>query len=173
MSDDQAAPEEAAPEEAPSRETVLLTREGLKKLEEELHEARTSRREEVAEQIREAQELGMAQVDGQYEDAKNQQAFLEGRIQEIEKMLEMAQLIDEDAARGSREVRVGSTVTVLMKDGKRQKYRVVGPAEADPPAGRISHESPVGRALLGKRRGDKVQVSASGGTVEMPITTVK
>ena len=173
MADDRPAPDDAATEQAPLQEAVLLTREGLKKLEEELHEARTRRRAEVAEQIREAQELGMAQVDGQYEDAKNQQAFLEGRIQEIEKMLEMAQVIDEDAAHASREVRVGSTVTVRMKDGKRQSYQLVGPAEADPPAGRISHESPVGRALLGKQRGDKVQVSAPGGRVEMTITTVK
>ncbi len=156
-----------------AEETVLLTKEGLEKLQEELHELRTSRRAEVAEQIREAQELGMAQVDGQYEDAKNQQAFLEGRIQEIEKMLEMAQLIDEKAAQSSKEVRVGSTVSVRTKDGKRQTYRLVGPAEADPSEGRISYESPVGQALLGKKRGDKVRVSAPAGKMELTITTVR
>ena len=156
-----------------AEERVLLTKEGLEKLQEELHELRTSRRAEVAEQIREAQELGMAQVDGQYEDAKNQQAFLEGRIQEIEKMLEMAQLIDEKAAHSSKEVRVGSTVSVRTKDGKRQTYRLVGPAEADPSEGRISHESPVGQALLGKKRGDKVRVSVPAGKMEMTITTVR
>ena len=156
-----------------AKETVLLTKEGLEKLQEELHELRTSRRAEVAEQIREAQELGMAQVDGQYEDAKNQQAFLEGRIQEIEKMLEMAQLIDEKAAQSSKEVRVGSTVSVRTKDGKRQTYRLVGPAEADPSEGRISYESPVGQALLGKKRGDKVRVSAPAGKMELTITTVR
>ena len=159
--------------DAMAEETVLLTKEGLEKLQEELHELRTSRRAEVAEQIREAQELGMAQVDGQYEDAKNQQAFLEGRIQEIEKMLEMAQLIDEKAAHSSKEVRVGSTVSVRTKDGKRQTYRLVGPAEADPSEGRISHESPVGQALLGKKRGDKVRVSVPAGKMEMTITTVR
>ena len=156
-----------------AEETVLLTKEGLEKLQEELHELRTSRRAEVAEQIREAQELGMAQVDGQYEDAKNQQAFLEGRIQEIEKMLEMAQLIDEKAAQSSKEVRVGSTVSVRTKDGKRQTYRLVGPAEADPSEGRISYESPVGQALLGKKRGDKVRVSVPAGKMELTITTVR
>jgi transcription elongation factor GreA len=154
-------------------EAVLLTKGGLKKLKAELLELRTTGRAEVAEQIRDAQEQGMAQVDGQYEDAKNQQAFLEGRIQEIEKMLEVAEVIDERAAKKSKEVRVGSTVSVKTKDGKRQTYQLVGPAEASPAAGRISHESPVGQALIGKKRGDKVQVAAPAGKVEMTITSVK
>ncbi|MSQ42199.1 MAG: transcription elongation factor GreA [Dehalococcoidia bacterium] len=151
---------------------MLLTRKGLTKLEQELHELRTTRRAEIALQIHEAQELGMAQVDGQYEDAKNQQAFLEGRIQEIEKTLELAQVIDERAARASKDVRVGSTVTVRVQGKKSQRYQLVGSAEADPSAGRISHESPVGRALLGKKRGDKVQVSAPAGTLELIVTAV-
>lgn len=151
----------------------MLTKQGLKKLEAELQELRTQGRAEVAEQIREAQQLGVAQQDGQYEDAKNQQAFLEGRILEIEKMLEMAEVIDERAVRGSKEVRVGSTVSIRTGDGKRQKFQLVGPAEVDPSAGRISHESPVGQALLGRKRGDKVHVSAPGGKVEMTITAVK
>jgi transcription elongation factor GreA len=152
---------------------VLLTKKGFKKLEEELQELRTTRRAEVAEQIRESQELGMAQIDGQYEDAKNQQAFLEGRILEIEGLLEWAELIDERAARGSKEIRVGSTISLKIKDGKTQTYQLVGPTEADPTAGRISHESPVGQALIGKKRGDKVQVAAPAGKVEMTITSVK
>lgn len=155
-----------------SDEPVLLTKAGLERLEGELHELRTKRRAEVAAQIREAQELGMAQIDGQYEEAKNQQAFLEGRIREIEKMLELAQVIDEEAAHHSKEVRVGSTVTVRSQNNKRQTYQLVGPAEAAPLEGRISHESPVGRALLGKKRGDKVQVSAPGGLVEMTVVSV-
>lgn len=152
---------------------VLLTKKGLKKLEAELQELRTTKRAEVAEQIRESQELGMAQIDGQYEDAKNQQAFLEGRILEIEGMLESAEVIDERAARGSKEIRVGSTVSLKTGDGKTSTYQLVGPAEADPTAGRISHESPVGRALIGKKRGDKVQVAAPAGNVEMTVTSVK
>ena len=114
----------------------------------------------------------MAQVDGQYEEAKNQQAFLEGRIREIEKMLELAQVIDEDAAHASKEIRVGSTVTLRSADGKRREYQVVGPAEAAPLEGRISHESPVGRALLGKKRGDKVQVNTPKGVMEMAVVAV-
>ena len=156
-----------------SDERVLLTQEGLEKLEQELHELSTTRRAEVAEAIREAQELGTARIDGQYEDAKNQQAFLEGRIQKIEKMLERAQLIDEDAAHHSKEVRVGSTVTVKLRSGSRQKFQLVGPVEASPSEGRISHESPVGQALLGKKRNDRVRVSAPGGDTTMTIVSVR
>ena len=155
-----------------SEQPVLLTQSGLKRLEGELHELRTVKRAEVAQSIREAQELGMAQVDGQYEEAKNQQAFLEGRIREIEKMLELAQLIDEEAAHASKEIRVGSSVTGRGPDGKRREYQLVGPAEAAPLEGRISLESPVGRALLGKKRGDKVQVVTPSGMVEMAIVAV-
>jgi len=156
-----------------TQDAVLLTKDGLKRLEAELHELRTVRRAEVAAMIREAQELGPDQLDGQYEDAKNQQAFLEGRISEIERMLERAEVIDEQAAHKSKEVRVGSTVNVkLGKGGKSQKYQLVGPAEANPSEGRISHESPVGRALIGKKRGDKVKVTTPGGEIEMSITSV-
>ena len=154
-------------------EPVLLTEEGLAKLEQELQELRTTGRAEVAEAIREAQELGTAQIDGQYEDAKNRQAFLEGRIQEIEKMLENAEIIDEDAAHKSKEVRVGSTVTVKLRNGTRQKFQLVGPAEASPAEGRISHESPVGQALLGSKRNDKVRVSAPGGDTTLTVVSVR
>lgn len=155
-----------------TQEAVLLTSEGLERLKNELHQLRTVRRAEVAAAIREAQELGPDQQDGQYEDAKNQQAFLEGRIGEIERMLERAAVIDEEAAHKSKEVRVGSTVTLKTKDGKSRKYQLVGPAEANPSEGRISHESPVGRALLGKKRGEKVSVRAPAGDLEMTVTTV-
>jgi transcription elongation factor GreA len=151
---------------------VLLTKDGIKRLEAELHELRTVRRASVAQEIREAQELGMTETDGQYEEAKNQQAFLEGRIQEIEKMLEMAEVIDEKAAHASKEIRVGSTVSLKTKDNKRRKYQVVGAAETNPAEGRISDESPLGRALLGKKRGEKVKIDAPGGTVEMTITSI-
>lgn len=153
-------------------ESVLLTKDGLEKLKSELAELRTVRRAEVAQAIREAQELGPDQQDGQYEDAKNQQAFLEGRIGEIERMLERAEVIDQAAAHRSKEVRVGSTVTLKTKDGKSRKYLLVGPAEANPSEGRISHESPVGRALLGKKRGEKVTVRAPAGDVVMTVTTI-
>lgn len=155
-----------------SERGVFLTREGLKSLNEELEELRTVRRVEVAEVIREAQSLGPDQQDAQYEDAKNQQAFLEGRIREIEVTLERAVEIDEKAAQKSKDVRLGSTVTLKTQDGKSHKYQLVGTTEADPLSGRISHESPVGRALLGKRRGEKVTVRAPAGDVEMTVTSV-
>jgi transcription elongation factor GreA len=155
-----------------SDEPVMLTKRGMAELQAELEELTTVRRAEVASAIRDAQELGPDQQDGQYEDAKNQQAFLEGRISEIERMLEHATLIDERAAHRSKDIRIGSTVTVKTKGGKSQKYQLVGPAEADPSAGRISHQSPVGRALLGKKRGQKVKIQAPGGELEMTVTSV-
>ena len=154
-------------------EPVLLTSEGLERLERELHELRTNGRAQVAAAIHEAQELGTAQIDGQYEDAKNRQAFLEGRIQEIEQMLEHVEVIDEDAAHKSKEVRIGSTVTVRLRDGSRQTFQLVGPAEASPSEGRISHQSPVGQALLGMKRNDKVKVSAPGGDTTMTVVSVR
>ena len=155
-----------------SEEQVLLTKKGLADLKAELEELTTVRRAEVAAAIRDAQELGPDQQDGQYEDAKNQQAFLEGRISEIERMLEHATVIDERAAHRAKDVRVGSTVTLKAKGGKSQKYQLVGPAEADPSSGRISHESPVGRALLGKKRGEKVKIQAPAGELEFTVTSV-
>ncbi len=155
-----------------SDDPVMLTKRGLAALQAELEQLTTVRRAEVAEAIRDAQELGPDQQDAQYEDAKNQQAFLEGRIGEIERMLERATVIDERAAHRSKDVRIGSIVTVKAKGGKSQKYQLVGPAEADPSAGRISHESPVGRALLGKKRGEKVTIQAPSGELEMTVTSV-
>lgn len=152
---------------------VPLTKEGLERLESELHDLRTTRRVEVAKEIREAQALSTGQSDGQYEDAKNQQAFLEGRIREIEKLLESAELIDEQAAHGSKEIRIGSTVTVRGKSATKQTFQLVGPAEANPSEGRISYESPVGQALLGKKRNDKVKVSTPGGNTMITVVSVR
>ncbi len=87
-------------------------------------------------------------------------------------MLEMAEVIDESAAHASKEVRIGSTVSLRTKDNKRRKYQLVGAAETNPAEGRISDESPLGRALLGKKRGDSVKIQAPGGTVEMTITSI-
>ncbi len=153
-------------------EPVLLTKAGFIRLEEELQELRTVKRAEVAETIREAQELGPDQLDAQYEDAKNQQAFLEGRIAKVERILESATIIDEVSAAKSKTVQVGSTVSVKGKDGKARKYQLVGPTEADPTQGRISHKSPVGRALLGKKKGEKVMIQAPAGDLELTITTI-
>lgn len=153
-------------------EPVLLTKAGYQRLVEELHELKTVKRAEVAELIRDAQELGPDQLDAQYEDAKNQQAFLEGRIAEIERALENASLIDEEAAHKSKVVQLGSSVTVKGADGKSRKYQLVGPTEADPTQGRISHKSPVGRSLLGKKRGDHVTIQTPRGEMQLTITSI-
>jgi transcription elongation factor GreA len=153
-------------------EPVLLTRGGYQKLLDELQELKTVRRAEVAELIRDAQELGPDSLDAQYEDAKNQQAFLEGRISEIERALEHAAIIDEELAHKSKTVQVGSTVTVKGQDGKSRKYQLVGPTEADPTQGRISHKSPVGRALIGKKRGDTVKIQTPRGETELTLTAI-
>lgn len=153
-------------------DAVLLTKAGYDRLVEELDHLKTVKRPEVAALIREAQELGPDQLDAQYEDAKNQQAFLEGRISEIERTLEQASIIDEASAHKSKTVQVGSNVTVKGKDGKSHKYQVVGPTEADPSQGRISHKSPIGRALLGKKRGDAIKFQTPRGETEFTLTSV-
>lgn len=153
-------------------EPALLTKAGYDRLIEELNTLKTVRRAEVAALIREAQELGPDQLDAQYEDAKNQQAFLEGRIAEIERTLENASIIDETAAQKSKTVQVGSHVTVKGTDGKSRKYQLVGPTEADPSQGRISHKSPVGRALIGAKRGETVKIQTPRGETEFTVTSV-
>lgn len=150
----------------------LLTKAGYERLVQELNTLKTVRRAEVAALIREAQELGPDQLDAQYEDAKNQQAFLEGRIAEIERILDHASIIDEASAHKSKNVQVGSNVTIKGADGKSRKYQVVGPTEADPSAGRISHKSPVGRALIGKKRGDAVKIQTPRGETEFTVTSI-
>lgn len=155
-----------------AEDAVLLTKAGYDRLVDELNHLKSVKRPEVAELIREAQELGPDQLDAQYEDAKNQQAFLEGRISEIERTLEQASIIDEESAHKSKTVQVGSNVTLKGKDGKSHKYQLVGPTEADPGQGRISHKSPIGRALLGKKRGEQVKVQTPRGETEFTVTSV-
>ncbi len=151
--------------------TVYLTREGLAKLEEELHHLRTVRRHEVAERIRRAKEFTNTVDNAEYDDAKNEQAFVEGRIQAVERLLANAVVIDDRAA-PSDYVRLGSRVRVTDSDGVEDVYHIVGSAEADPKAGRISNESPIGRALLGHRVGERVSVLAPGGAFELAIKEV-
>ena len=151
--------------------TVYLTREGLAKLEEELIHLRTVRRHEVAERIRRAKEFTNTVDNAEYDDAKNEQSFVEGRIQVLERMLANAVVIDDKAA-PSGFVRIGSHVTVTDSDGVEEIYAIVGSAEADPRQGRISNESPIGRALLGKRVGETVSVLAPGGSFDLTIRAV-
>ena len=151
---------------------VPLTQEGLAKLEQELEHLKTVRRPQVAERIRQSKELASTQNNAEYDDAKNEQAFVEGRILTLEKLIQDAVLIDEEEAHHANQVQIGSTVTLTGGDGKKQEFTIVGSAEADPKQGRISNESPVGHALLGKRVGDEVQVSAPKGVLRYTVTKI-
>ena len=146
-----------------------LSKEGLDKIRDELGQMINVRRVEVAARIHEAKQHGDLSENAEYEDAKNEQAFVEGRIQSLEALLKNAILIDEHHS--TDHVQIGSTVTVESSDGK-EKYTIVGSAEASPPEGRISNESPLGRTLLGKRKGDTITVTAPAGELSFKITGI-
>ncbi len=149
-----------------------ITREGMLKIEAELRYLETTRRSQVAEKIRQAKELASTQNNAEYEDAKNEQAMVEGRIIQLQSVLQNAELIDEDGAAHSKQVILGSHVKVKSTEGKAVEYIIVGPAEADPREGKISNESPVGRALIGKRLNDEVQVTAPKGIITYKVTKI-
>jgi transcription elongation factor GreA len=142
---------------------VILTPEGLARLQEELEELLTVRRREVAERIKEAREFGDISENSEYDDAKNEQMMLETRIAQLEEKLRAAQVIDHKDLT-TDVVQVGSIVHVKDEaNGKVQKFTIVGSAEASPAELKLSNESPVGRALLGKKRNEIVAVQVPGG----------
>jgi transcription elongation factor GreA len=153
----------------------FLTSEGYQKLQEELEYLRTIKRKEVAERLREAMEdggdMGGVDSDAEYDAAKNEQAFVEGRIQELEMILANARVIDETGKRDV--VEVGAKVTIRENGNEPEMYIVVGRAEANPREGRISNESPLGRALMDHRAGDDVVVKAPGGSFTVHIEKVE
>ncbi len=152
---------------------TILTAEGLRKLEEELEHLKTVKRKEVAERIKQAKEFGDLTENSEYEDAKNEQAFMEGRILQLEQMLRNPKVIDNHATPGN-EVVVGSTVRLKdLGSGEELAYMIVGSAEADPDEDKISNESPVGRALLGKRKGDVVEVVVPAGKIRYTVLQIK
>jgi len=156
-----------------SEKPAYLTREGRAKLETELEDLVTNGRKEVAARIGAAKELGDISESGEYEDAKNHQAHLEGRIREIKNILARAQPIDEENGQ-SHEVRVGSKVTVRIdgEDGD-ETWAIVGSAEARPRDGKISNESPIGSALLGKHPRQKVTVQTPSGVLKLTIVKIQ
>jgi transcription elongation factor GreA len=155
-----------------AEKAVPMTKEGIERLEKELDHLRSVRRHEVADRIHEAKELASAQNNAEYEEAKNEQAFVEGRILTLEHLLQNATVIDEEAAHHASRVQIGSNVTVTAADGKQTEYQIVGAAEAQPTQGMISNESPVGRALLGKRVGDEVQIQVPKGVLRLTVTGI-
>lgn len=152
---------------------VILTLDGLAKLEKELEQLKTVKRREVAERIKQALEFGDISENSEYEDAKNEQGFIEGRILQIEKMLRNAKVIDEQEVPADI-VTIGSRVTLVETDGSGEvEYMIVGSAEADPEQSKISNESPVGRSVMGQKVGSVVNVNVPMGTIQYKIKAIK
>lgn len=151
---------------------VLLTPEGLQKLEEELEYLKRVRRREVAARIKQALEFGDISENSEYDDAKNEQAFVEGRILQLEKILSSARLVSGNNK--TDVITVGSRVRLRDLDsGQEVEYSIVGSAEADPAQFRISNESPVGRALVGQRAGQEVTIQVPAGTLRYKVLAVE
>lgn len=151
--------------------TVVLSPEGLQKLQEELDYLRNIKRREVAERLKEARSHGDLSENSEYDDARNEQAFVEGRIATLENTLRNARLIEETGT--GDVVRLGSTVKLKdLEYGDILEYSLVGSVEADPSRNKISNESPVGRAILGKAKGVVVDVDAPAGTIQYEIIDV-
>jgi len=151
---------------------VYLTPEGLEKLQAELEHLHSVRRQEVADQIHKAKEIGGTVDNAEYDDAKNEQAFVEGRILTLEKMIKNASIIQEDKT-PSKWVKLGSKVKVRNEEGGEELYTIVGSAEADPSDGKISNESPVGSALLGKKVGQVIQAEIPAGKIKFKVVSIK
>ena len=152
--------------------TSFLTREGYTKLQEELEFLRTKKREEIANRLHEAMEGGELIENAEYEAAKNEQAFVEGRIKELEILLATARVIDEAAHQATDVIQVGTTVTIQEENLEPEVYTIVGAAEANPVQGKVSNESPLGKALLNRKAGDRVQVDAPAGSFTVHILKV-
>ena len=179
------SPKQTAPASLPGREIIergplylneketILTAEGLTKLQNELDELKTVHRKEVNDRIRQAKEYGDLSENAEYEDAKQEQAFIEGRILKLEAMIRNSRIIDESEY-AQDEVHLGATVKVKdQKNGEGYEFHIVGSAEADPVAKRISNESPLGRALIGHKKGETVDVSTPRGVVKYKIEGIR
>jgi transcription elongation factor GreA len=153
-----------------SQKKILVTQEGLAKLQSELEHLLSVRRQDVAEKIKRAREKGGTENNAEYEDAKNEQAFVEGRILMLENIVKNATVIEAPALLGV--VEVGDKVLIQNQDGKIEQFTIVGSAEASPVEGRISNESPVGKALLGQKIGDEVEVATPAGIIRLLIMDV-
>ncbi len=152
-------------------EQTYLTPEGREELERELKQLVEIRRPELALKLKEAVADGDLKENANYHDAKEQQAFVEGRIQQLEHVLRSALIITKNGS--TDEVRLGSEVTIVEDGGDEETYMIVGAAEANPREGKISNESPIGGALLGRRKGEKVRVQTPAGEVIFKIKKIK
>ena len=153
---------------------IFLTPEGLKKIEEELNQLKTVKRKEIAEKIQEAKESRSAVISPEYEEAKNEQGFVEGRILELENIIKNAKIIHhEEVKKKGSHIGLGTKVEIKYADGKKEDYVIVGSAEANPGEGKISNESPMGKALLNKKVGDEVEFDAPAGKLKLKIVEIK
>lgn len=153
---------------------ILLTKEGFTKLKTELEDLKDVKRREVAERLKEAISYGDLSENSEYEEAKNEQAFVEGRIAELEKKVKYAKIIQEH--QDIKKVQIGTTVVIKnigIKNADKEEYTIVGSTEANPLEEKISNESPVGAALLDQKKGDIVKVLAPSGVIEYEILTLE
>ncbi|PKO17314.1 MAG: transcription elongation factor GreA [Chloroflexi bacterium HGW-Chloroflexi-10] len=153
-------------------ETSYLTAEGLEKLRNELTQLKGAARDDLSRRLREAIQMGDLSENADYIQAKEEQGFLEGRIMELEQLLSNVVII-EDKGRRTGSVDIGSTVTVQESTFPEETYFVVGPKEADPVNGRISYESPIGKALLSHKVGDEIRIETPGGSVKLVIKKIE
>lgn len=149
---------------------TFITQEGLQKLKKELEALKREKRKEIAERIQEAKELGDLSENAEYVEAKNEQAFVEGRIIEIESILKHATIIKQ-RTKSANKVEVGSRIKI-QDEAQTKEYVIVGSNEADPSAGRISNESPLGQAFLGKKVGDIIEITVPQGCKKFKIVAI-
>ncbi|MFW6287762.1 MAG: transcription elongation factor GreA [bacterium] len=154
-------------------EEILLTQEGYEKLKSELDNLINVKRREIAKRIKTAREFGDISENSEYDDAKNEQAFIEGRIKEVQNMLRNARIVKYDEITGDT-VSLGTIVGLCeLETGEEFSYTIVGSAEADPLNFKISNESPIGKAILGHKAGDKVKVEVPSGIMEYEILSIE
>ena len=150
-----------------------MTQEGKEKLDNELHHLKTTRRQEVVERIKIARDFGDLSENSEYDSAKEEQAFVETRIAQVEKMIRNAVIIENDEI-DSDVVGLSKSVTFIeLPDGEEETYTIVGSAEADPFEGKISNDSPMAKSLLGKQKGSEVSVATPGGEIQVRIVDIK
>jgi transcription elongation factor GreA len=153
-----------------NQEKIFLTQEGLEKVKKEYEELTTTRRKEIAQRIQEARELGDLTENAEYKAAREEQASVEGRIAELEELIKKAEVVKNNKKRPNK-VDVGCKVRVHL-EGEDTEFQIVGAPEADPSSGKISHESPLGQALLGKKVGEKIEVEAPVGKIIYKILDI-
>ena len=154
-----------------NKKKTYLTNAGIQKLNDELTDLTSKQRPELAKRLRDAIKMGDLKENADYIAAKEDQAFIEGRILKVKEMLRSSVLISNQI--NKQEVSIGSTVTISEENSGEEQYTLVGSVEADPSMGRISHESPIGQAIIGKSTGDSVQVSTPGGNITFEIIRIE